>query len=185
MIGVLWPYELQKVSYSYSRVNMKTPERSHTSRTPKLYSPFAPKSFFLLWIETHTQIVQPFWISNHYLPFSASDKSTNWQTNRHTHRRLRFYNLDHWCSHGNRSWFSTCTVLHSRLNRKTSDSLRPRPRTRTFYGMKKKGGAKVWCLLIDRSQVETRRPVWSAKCHGYVHLIWCTQYKMHRTLYGL
>ncbi len=25
---------------------------------------------------------------------------------------------------------------------------------------------------LTASQVETRRPVWSAKCHWYVHLIW-------------
>ncbi len=25
---------------------------------------------------------------------------------------------------------------------------------------------------VSPSQVETRRPVWSAKCHWYVHLIW-------------
>ncbi len=35
---------------------MKTPERSHISRDPQLYSPFAQKSFCLLWIERHTQI---------------------------------------------------------------------------------------------------------------------------------
>ena len=37
-------------------LKMKTPERSHTSRVPPLYSPFAQKSFCLLWIERHTQM---------------------------------------------------------------------------------------------------------------------------------
>ena len=37
-------------------IQMKTPERSHTSRKPQLYGPFAQKSFYLLWIERHTQI---------------------------------------------------------------------------------------------------------------------------------
>ncbi len=33
--------------------------------------------------------------------------------------------------------------------------------------------------LVCASQIESRGPVWSAKCHWYVHLIWRTQYKMH------
>ncbi len=77
---------------------MKTPERSRTSRVPPLYSPFAQKSFCLLWIERHTQM--------HYL--MAHDVMTSYRgvtvvsvrtarhthTHTHTHKQLRFYDLD-------------------------------------------------------------------------------------------
>ncbi len=38
---------------------------------------------------------------------------------------------------------------------------------RSFVLLRDTGG-----LLLIASQVESRRPVWSAKCHWYVHLIW-------------
>ncbi len=51
--------DVQKMQYdntSQFHEQLKTPERSRTSRDPQLYSPFAPKSFCLLRIERHTQI---------------------------------------------------------------------------------------------------------------------------------
>ena len=66
---------------------MKTPEHSRTSRIPLMHSPFAQKSFCHDGLK-HTHIHRSTGLAMRVL----TDKHT--QTETHTARRLRFYDLD-------------------------------------------------------------------------------------------